>query len=100
MQKDPLLPPSPRSSPPSFPATADVTVTVVDVVIVVVVGGFPPIPPFKFDCCVLLICEGLIDVVDARVMVMGQRGAQCTASTQCLAEQFLQLDLTGWWQIL
>ena len=27
----PLLPPSPRSSPPSFPATADVTVTVVDV---------------------------------------------------------------------
>ena len=27
----PLLPPSPCSSPPSFPATADVTVTVVDV---------------------------------------------------------------------
>jgi hypothetical protein len=35
-----------------------------------------------------------------RIMVMGPRGAQCTASTQCLAEQFLQLDLTGWWQIL
>ncbi len=29
----PLLPPSPCSSPPSFPATADVTVTVVDVVL-------------------------------------------------------------------